>query len=316
MNHDNRHVVFVPGMNPKPPPAEHQPLLWRCIEGGAAQARVAADTLAPCAAHFHLAAWNYIYYGHYADIELDRPWVEHMLRGDGERYCAPEPSRRTVLCTRLMYTLGDLLPVLARLFGDADILARIADTERYFHDQDSIGVRVRAAIKQTLAPLVERNAEIMLVGHSLGSVLAYDTLWELSRREGWRWRCPLFLTLGSPLGMFYIQRRLLGRREHGARRYPDNIGRWINISASGDVIATDRRLANDFERMRRLGLVDSIEDVAAGVHTCYGTAEGPAPHRCFGYFFHPRVAGLIAGWLCGQEPLTVRIPALDDTSVS
>lgn len=302
MNHDNRHVVFVPGMNPKPPPAEHQGLLWRCITGGAAQAGVAAGELAPLAAHFHLAAWNHIYYAAYADIESDDPWVEHMLRGEGERYCAPEPSRWAVWRTRFMYTLGDLLPVLARLVGDADILASIADTERYFSDRDGIGTRVRAAIKQTLAPLVAQGAEIMLLGHSLGSVLAYDTLWELSRRDAWRWRCPLFMTLGSPLGMFYVQRRLLGRRERSARRYPDNIARWINISATGDVIATDRRLANDFHRMRRLGLVESIEDVAAGVHTCYGTAAGPAPHRCFGYFFHPRVAGLIADWLLGREP--------------
>ena len=307
MNHDNRHVVFVPGMNPKPPPAEHQPLLWRCVAGGAMQAGVAAETLAPLAARFHLAAWNYLYYGHHADIELDRPWVEHMLRGAGERYCAPVPARRTVLRTRFLYTLGDLVPVLARLTGDADILARIADTERYFRDCDGIGARVRAAIKQTLAPLVEQRAQIMLIGHSLGSVLAYDTLWELSHRDHWRWRCPLLVTLGSPLGMFYVQRRLLGRRERGARRYPGNIARWINISATGDVIATDRRLADDFRGMRRFGLVESIEDVTAGVHTCYGTTAGPAPHRCFGYFFHPRVAGLIAGWLCGREPRTPRL---------
>ena len=305
MSHDNRHVVFVPGMNPKPPPAMHRPLLWRCVEGGAMQAGVAEETLAPLGARFHLAAWNYLYYGNHADIELDRPWVEHMLRGAGERYCAPAPARLTVMRTRFMYTLGDLVPVLARLMGDSDILARIADTERYFRDQNGVGSMVRAAIKQTLAPLVAQSAEIMLVGHSLGSVLAYDTLWELSRREGWHWRCPLFLTLGSPLGMFYVQRQLLGRRERGACRYPGNIARWINISATGDVIATDRRLADDFRGMRRFGLVDSIEDVTTGVHTCYGTADGPAPHRCFGYFFHPRVAGLIAGWLRGCEPRTV-----------
>lgn len=306
MNHDNRHVVFVPGMNPKPPPAEHQSLLWRCIEGGAAQAGRATKTLAPLGRRFHLAAWNHLYYGRYADIELDRPWVEHMLRGEGARYCAPELSRPAVLRTRLMYALGDLVPVLARLVGDAAILARIADTERYFHNAQGIGAQVRAIIKQTLAPLVAQNAEIMLVAHSLGSVLAYDTLWELSRRDGWRWRCPLLLTLGSPLGMFFVQRRLLGRHAPGARRYPDNILRWINLTASGDVIATDRRLAGDFRALLRLGLVESIEDVAAGVHTCYGTAEGPAPHRCFGYFFHPRVAALIADWLRGDTPRAAR----------
>ena len=296
-----RHVVFVTGMNPKPPPAEHLPLLWRCITGGAQQAGMAAEQLEPLASHFHLAAWNHIYYGNYADIEIDRPWVEHMLRGEGERFCAPEPPRWTVMRTRLMYALGDLLPWLARVFGDADILARINDTARYFDDSDGIGARVRAVVKQTLAPLVEQGAEIILVGHSLGSVVAYDTLWELSRRDRHSWCCPLLLTLGSPLGMFYIQHRLLGHAEHGARRYPDNIRRWINIAASGDVIATDRHLANDFRGMRKYGLISNIEDVAAGVHSCFGTGEGPNAHRCYGYFFHPLVAGLIADWLCGDD---------------
>ncbi|MHB8406113.1 MAG: hypothetical protein ACYDCJ_11890 [Gammaproteobacteria bacterium] len=298
---NKRHVVFVTGMNPKPPPVEHQPLLWRCITGGARQAGMTAEELTPLAGRFHLAAWNFSYYGKYADISVDRPWVEHMLRGDGERYCAPEPEPWAVLRTRLMYTLGDLLPWLARWFGDADILASIADTAPYFDNRDGIGARVRAVVKQTLAPLVEQGAEIMLVGHSLGSAVVYDTLWELSRHDASRWHCPVLVTLGSPLGMFYVQRRLLGHGERGARRYPDNIGRWINVTAMGDVIATDRRLANDFCAMRKFGLISAIEDVAAGVHSCYGTAEGPSAHRCFGYFFHPLVAGLIADWLRGRE---------------
>ncbi|MGA9855629.1 MAG: hypothetical protein WBR29_10170 [Gammaproteobacteria bacterium] len=295
-----RHVVFITGMNPKPRPAEHLPLLWRCIAGGARQAGMNEKELAPLANRFHLAAWNYVYYGGYADIDIDRPWVEHMLRGEGELYCAPEPERWSVLRTRLKYTLGDLLPWLARAFGDAEILARIADTARYFDNREGIGGQVRAVVKRRLAPLIEQGAEIMLVGHSLGSVIAYDMLWELSRRDRNPWHCPLLLTLGSPLGMFYIQRRLLGHGERGARRYSDNIGRWINIAANGDVIATDRHLANDFRRMRKYGLVSSIEDIAAGVHSCFGTGEGPNAHRCFGYFFHPLVAKLIADWLRGE----------------
>lgn len=300
--HSNRHVVFVTGMKPKPPPVDLLPLLWRCIAGGALQAGMSTEQLAPLAARFHLAEWNAIYYGKYADISVDLPWVEHMLRGEGVRYCAPEPERWTILRTRLMYTLGDLLPWLARWFGDADILERIADTAQYFDNHDGIGERVRAVVKQTLVPLVEQGAEIMLVGHSLGSAVAYDTLWELSHCDHNPWHCPVLLTLGSPLGMFYIQRRLLGHGEHGARRYPDNIGRWINVAATGDVIATDRRLANDFRDMRKFGLIADIEDVAAGVHSCYGTAEGPNAHRCFGYFFHPLVAGLIVDWLRRREP--------------
>ncbi|MDE2236228.1 MAG: hypothetical protein KGK44_11880 [Gammaproteobacteria bacterium] len=297
-----RQVVFVTGMNPKPPPAEHQPLLWRCIAGGAQQAGMPADALAGMARRFRLAAWNHLYYGDYADIEVDRPWVEHMLRGEGRQYCAPEPERMPVLWTRLKYMLGDVMPWLADTFADAEIQGRLKDIARYFQNSGGVGAQVRAVVKRTLAPWVEQGAEIMLLGHSLGSVIAYDTLWEMSRLDRNPWRCPLFVTLGSPLGMFYIQRRLLGHDEPGARRYPDNIDRWINIAAAGDVIATDRHLDNDFRGMRKYHLLPGIEDVAAGVHSCFATAAGPNAHRCFGYFFHPLVAKLVVDWLGGKQP--------------
>ncbi|MDE2196789.1 MAG: hypothetical protein KGJ56_06340 [Gammaproteobacteria bacterium] len=302
MSNVARHVVCIPGKNPKPPPEQHRALLWRCILGGAQQAGIPARELAPLAPRFHLAAWNFAYYGRHTDIHVDLPWVEHMLRGEGRRFCAPQPGRWQVLRTRALYTLGDLFPWLAELVGDADILASLRETARYFDEPRGTGAQVRAVVKHTIEPLAEGGAEVMLVGHSLGSVIAYDTLWELSHRDRRAWRFPVLLTLGSPLGMFYVQRRLLGRGERGVRRYPANIGRWINIAVSGDVIATDRHLHNDFHPMLTHDLIASIEDVAGGMHSCYGTAAGENPHRCFGYFFHPLVARLIADWLGDREP--------------
>ena len=76
----------------------------------------------------------------------------------------------------------------------------------------------------------------MLVGHSFGSVIAYDTLWEMSRGESGG-RVDLFVTMGSPLTMRYIRHHLHGRHLQGADRYPTCIRRWVNLAAVGEVTA-------------------------------------------------------------------------------
>lgn len=250
--------------------------------------------------NFHLAAWNHLYYRRDSDIGVDMPWVERMLQRLPEDSGAPPLfSRWRSWRTRTLYTLGDLMPFLTSLVGDAEIRSTIEETRCYFENCDGVSDRIRSVVKDTMRPLLEAGHEVLVVGHSLGSVIAFDALWEMSRRERWPWRVEL-LTLGSPLGMFYVQRRLLGRTEHGARRYPDNIRHWINIATSGDLTAVDRQIRDDFKFMLRHGLVKSIVDHTRGIYGSFHTAAGPNPHRCYGYFFNPVVADVIVRWLQGK----------------
>ena len=294
-----RHVLFIPGKNPKPAVALHREVLWRCLSAGArGPDGAAAPDLAALEPRFHIAGWNALYYGASADIGPDLPWVAGMLMD-----VAPPPARLGPWRRRLQwlsYTLGDLMPWLTRLAADADARQTIEETRRYFEDVDGIATRVHQQVKSMLRPLFESGAEVMLVGHSLGSVIAYDVLWELTWQDAEPWHVDQLLTLGSPLGMFYVQRRLRGHGERGLRRYPGNVRHWTNVSAEGDLTALDRRLHNDFHEMLDLGLVGDITDHVHGVHTSFRTAEGPNPHRCYGYFFNPVVARMITGWMRGE----------------
>jgi hypothetical protein len=136
---------------------------------------------------------------------------------------------------------------------------------------------------------------VLLVGHSLGAVIAYDTLWELSHQEGLKGKVD-FLTLGSPLGMHYIQRRLLGMNKHGEKSYPEMIRRWINLSAEGDVAALNRNLNESFHAMLELGLADSIEDHSHGIYNFFRSDAGLNCHRSYGYMVNPAVGSIIADW--------------------
>jgi hypothetical protein len=134
-----------------------------------------------------------------------------------------------------------------------------------------------------------------LIGHSLGSVLAYDTLWELSRRDRHNGRVDVFMSLGSPIATRFIRMRLLGADQNGALRYPANIERWINVSARGELVALHPRIRPYFREMQSLGLVRSIED--RQIYNHYRGETGLDVHRSYGYLNHPVVAGTIAEWL-------------------
>ena len=300
MKRPQRHVVFIPGKNPKPPVSVHREVLWRCLCAGArgGDGAPAAD-LPELETRFHIAGWNQLYYGCDADIGVDLPWVAGMLMD-----VTPPPGPRfgawRARLQRITYTLGDLMPWITRLMADADARQTIEETRRYFDDRDGVATRIRSYVKSVLHPLFASGAEVMVVGHSLGSVIAYDVLWELTWQDVEPWRINHLLTLGSPLGMFYVQRRLRGHDQPGIRRYPGNVLHWTNVSAEGDLTALDRSIRNDFHAMLTLGLVRDVTDYTHGIHTSFRTGEGPNPHRCYGYFFHPLVARMITGWMRGE----------------
>ena len=147
---------------------------------------------------------------------------------------------------------------------------------------------------------MDRNDEICVVGHSLGSMIAYDTFWKFSRTGEYRpeytdKQIDLFISIGSPLGDATVKSHLKGSSLGRDRRYPSNIRNWVNIAAEDDFISYDQTLKDDYERMRRGGLVDSIED-----HRIYNLAvrgRKSNPHHAVGYLIHPLTANVVADWL-------------------
>jgi hypothetical protein len=146
-----------------------------------------------------------------------------------------------------------------------------------------------------LRPLIEKNEPVLLIGHSIGSVIAYDTLWELSYQEGLHGKVD-FLTIGSPLGMHYVQRRLMGMKENEEKTYPKLIRHWVNLSSEGDIIALERNFHNSFKELLKLGLVKSIEDHSHGIYNYFRSDEGLNCHRSYGYLVNPAVGNIIADW--------------------
>jgi len=294
---NNAYIIFVPGINPKPPPDQHRQLLWRTMLEGIRRSE--PQLVSEISAHpdcFRLVAWNYLYYGQTKDISRDLPWIDALINKHG-------PTAQDIHDTKtwqrrlakFLFSAGDRFPFIIPLLPKT--IRRIAsETRRYFENENNIACDIRELLKRELRPMLSDGGQVLLIGHSLGSVIAYDALWELSHEERLPGKVDLFLTLGSPLGMHYVQRRLKGSRLKGRKRYPTNIRRWVNISAVGDITALDRVFRKDFSRMLELGVIESIEDHSEAIYNFFRSDEGLNVHRSYGYLVNPAVGYIIANW--------------------
>jgi hypothetical protein len=291
-------IIFVPGLNPKPPPDLYRRQLTRVLTAGLTRSRPGAGAwLAANADAFRLVAWTFLFYGAYRDITVDMPGIERLL-------AQPVPSTQELselhalprLLKRWSFVLGDTWPLLGRWLAPPNTRRLMHEANRYLKNRDGIGSSIRATLREELDSAWRAGAPILLIGHSLGSVIAYDTLWELSRERESAQCIDLFVTMGSPLATHFIQRKVRGSREHGAARYPTNIRRWANFTARGDTTALRPRLTPTFAEMVTLGLVASIDDVV-GFDNYFRGDLGLNEHEAYGYLSQPSVGAVIGDWL-------------------
>jgi hypothetical protein len=90
---------------------------------------------------------------------------------------------------------------------------------------------------------------------------------------------------------------LLGSDQPLPKRYPTNIRSWFNFSARGDLVCYDARLSNDFRPMRRLNLIERMQEFR-NLCNVYRSREGLwNPHKFYGYLILPEVGQLVANFL-------------------
>ncbi len=100
------------------------------------------------------------------------------------------------------------------------------DVWGYFFGGDK--ERMRKVVRDTLRDL---DGPVIVLGHSLGSIIAYDVLREPA--EGDR-QIPLLLTAGSPLAVQEIQDLITRPLE-----VPAGVVAWRNVADRRDVVALD-----------------------------------------------------------------------------
>ena len=289
-------ILYIPGLLPKPEPGVHKVALRRClVEGLRRVDPEVAGEIANKAHSFDVVAWTYDFYREHRDFSLDAASIDALVE-------QAEPTEQDIAIAsatgkrllRWIYRVGDMFPFLIPHLASERVELHLRDLRRYVRNGNAIGDHTREMLKMPLRAAAESRRPILLIAHSMGSVIAYDVLWEMSHDGRDEIEVSLLLTTGSPLGQTYLQRRIFGNDRSGEERFPTNMSRWINLAAAGDMTAIDPVLKNDFGEMVDLQLVEDIEDIEIFNH--YRLNGELNVHAEYGYLVNKVTAGIVADW--------------------
>ena len=95
---------------------------------------------------------------------------------------------------------------------------------------------IREKAQRAVLDLIDEKTEIV-IGHSLGSVVAYEAVHKLKNP------LPLLVTIGSPLGLRTIVYEKLSPQPPS---FPPLLKRWVNVADRNDLVAAEPDITNMF----------------------------------------------------------------------
>ncbi len=107
-----------------------------------------------------------------------------------------------------------------------------------------------------LERLMVGGGPFIVIGHSQGSMIAYQVLRKLQKLQ-----CDvrLFLTIGSPLGLQEVQDMLVKLEPGLPLAVPDCVDRWLNVAERLDPVALDADLSDDYgQNPRGVGIENIV----------------------------------------------------------
>ena len=163
---------------------------------------------------------------------------------------------------RVIEIISPLHGVLAlRVLGQAHAYIR----NQHVHDE----------VNKLVRPLFEDDEPVIVVSHSLGTIVAYSLLREFARNNR-PCNVPLFVTLGSPLGIDSVRKGF-----PKPRTKPDNVLRWVNGADPEDFVVLRSELTSD-------NFVPGIEN-HPDIHNSHEDR-----HAISGYLSNARIAKALA----------------------
>jgi hypothetical protein len=238
---------------------------------------------------------------YYRDIYFDKP-VKN--RDNDEPYIpakTPPQAYRRRIVDRIRGMLGDWAdnPVdwleensmVFSKFARTVLKKVLTDLGEYYGDELK-----RLQTQQRLIDLIvqHKDDEVLLISHSMGTIVAYDVLRGLGRSpEHAGLKVEHFITMGSPLGLTAVKGNII--KEHNERlRTPSCVSRtWVNFSDPQDIVCIDSHLRDEYEENSRLV---KVRDVMV-CNEYVGKKGKPNEHKSYGYLRTPEVSDLIARFL-------------------
>lgn len=159
-------------------------------------------------------------------------------------------------------------------FGSGASIA-LATNDVYKYIQYSI---IRQKIDAGVTAAFTLGVETVVVGHSLGSVIAYNVLRQNAKDRGWS--VPLLVTIGSPLGVNRIRNAV--KALAAPTRCPEGVLGWFNAMDERDIVALYPLTSGNFPLDPDLPAIENKTDVrnrTANRHGVVGYLEDPEVAR-------------------------------------
>lgn len=131
---------------------------------------------------------------------------------------------------------------------------------------------IRAEVQRRVSALIDEDTKV-IIGHSLGSVVAYEAAHQLERP------LPLLLTLGSPLG---LQTIVYDRLRPQPPCVPPKVERWVNIADRDDLVAA------------RPDLTALFPGAGGILESAYTVDNGAKPHEAAFYLAKQQIGEPVA----------------------
>jgi len=188
----------------------------------------------------------------------------------------------------------------------ADLFIRhlYTDLDFYYNRESNIpkysGVPVKDLIRKRLADILYkyRGKQILLIGHSMGTIIAYDVLTQSIPNVN----IHTLMTIGSPLGLPIIIKKI--RSEQGMDDKtdpvpsPENIRhKWKNFADLSDPVAVVYKISDDYKK-NSYGV--GPEDII--VYNNYEYKGKRNAHKLFGYLRAPEAAKAIYDFCASDKP--------------
>jgi len=267
--------------------------------------------------HF-LFRFRFVYWAHFLYSEPLNPKIKDKhdplyvqypyIKSSHREHKKESPLRRKILdyIERQMEKLFLNADMSINFSGVTDMIIKryFRDLSLYYSDATIIVENeqksVRHLLREELADVLRkhRDDEILLIAHSMGSIIAYDTL----IHDAPDVPIDTLVTIGSPLSLPIIVSKIIKELHESGRKVskpptPENVKKWYNLADLRDKVTLNYNLADDY-----LPNTQGVLPEDEVVYNDYGYDGDENPHKSFGYLRTPELAQIVHEFLSRDVP--------------
>lgn len=187
---------------------------------------------------------------------------------------------------------------------DAILSKYFQDLETYYKEENIVDeestTKTKDLIRDRLLKVLEKykNDNILLIAHSMGSIVAFDVLTFLADKIN----IHTLITIGSPLGLPIVVSKIAAEQRHKLNGQnfmitPEGVREnWFNFSDILDKVALNYELSDDFSE-NKFG-VKPVDFLVVNNYEINGVTN---PHKSYGYLRTPEFAKILNEFILSER---------------